>query len=88
VSPEDEFLNVEVFGHDLASFQNLGFCMDFLNHREGGMVFYQVFFLSPLQKLYSFAGDFFFFKLTYGFLPGFLSFSFTETICGCVSLKK
>ncbi len=23
--------------------------MDFLNHREGGMVFYQVFLLSPLQ---------------------------------------
>jgi hypothetical protein len=25
--------------------------MDFLNHREGGIVFYQVFLLSPLQKL-------------------------------------
>jgi hypothetical protein len=23
--------------------------MDFLNHREGGMVFYQVFLLSPIQ---------------------------------------
>jgi hypothetical protein len=23
--------------------------MDFLNHREGGMVFYQVFLLSPSQ---------------------------------------
>jgi hypothetical protein len=23
--------------------------MDFLNYRSGGMVFYQVFFLSPLQ---------------------------------------
>ncbi len=23
--------------------------MDFLNHRKGGMVFYQVFLLSPLQ---------------------------------------
>jgi hypothetical protein len=23
--------------------------MDFLNHKEGGMVFYQVFLLSPLQ---------------------------------------
>jgi hypothetical protein len=23
--------------------------MDFLNHREGGMVYYQVFLLSPLQ---------------------------------------
>ncbi len=23
--------------------------MDFLNHREGGMIFYQVFLLSPLQ---------------------------------------
>jgi hypothetical protein len=25
--------------------------MDFLNHREEGVVFYQVFLLSPLQKL-------------------------------------
>jgi hypothetical protein len=24
--------------------------MDFLNHREGGMVFYQVFLLSPLRS--------------------------------------
>jgi hypothetical protein len=24
--------------------------MDFLNHREGDMVFYQVFLLSPLQR--------------------------------------
>jgi hypothetical protein len=23
--------------------------MDFLNHREGGVVFYQVFLLSPIQ---------------------------------------
>jgi hypothetical protein len=35
--------------------------MDFLNHREGGMIFYKVFLLSPLQcteakmlKLYEF----------------------------------
>ncbi len=39
----------EVSGHNLESFQTWGFCMDFLNHREGGMVFYQVFLLSPLQ---------------------------------------
>ncbi len=41
----------EVFGHDLdESAQTQGFCMDFLNHSEGGMVFYQVFLLSPWQK--------------------------------------
>jgi hypothetical protein len=39
--------HVEVSGHN----QTLGFCMDFLSHGEGGMVFYQVFLLSPLQKL-------------------------------------
>jgi hypothetical protein len=27
--------------------------MDFLNHREGGMVFYKFFLLSPLQCMYS-----------------------------------
>jgi hypothetical protein len=37
----------EVSGHNLESSQTCGFCMDFLNHREGGMVFYQVFLLSP-----------------------------------------
>ncbi len=40
---------VEVSGHNLESSQTWGFCMDFLNHSEGGMVFYQVFLLSPLQ---------------------------------------
>jgi hypothetical protein len=35
--------------------------MDFLNHRDGDMVFYKVFLLSPF---------------------------FTETVRGCVSLKK
>ncbi len=33
---------VEVSVHNLASFQTWGFCMDFLHHREGGMVFYQI----------------------------------------------
>ncbi len=28
--------------------------MDFLNHREGGIVFYKVFLLSPLQRLLEF----------------------------------
>ncbi len=37
---------VEVSGHNLESSHTLGFCMDFLNHREWGMVFYQVFLLS------------------------------------------
>jgi hypothetical protein len=40
---------VEVSGHNLESSQTWGFCMDFLNHRVGGMVFYQVFLRSPLQ---------------------------------------
>ncbi len=51
-SPEVKFMNVqfrEVSGHNLESSQTWGFCMDFLNHREEGMVFYQVFLLSPLQ---------------------------------------
>jgi hypothetical protein len=39
---------VEVSGHNLQSF-----CMVFLNHRKGGMVFYQVFLLSPLQGIVS-----------------------------------
>ncbi len=40
---------VEVFGPNLESSQTQGFCIDFLNHMEGDMVFYQVFLLSPLQ---------------------------------------
>ncbi len=40
---------VEVSGHNLESSQTWGFCMDFLNNREGDMGFYQVFLLSPLQ---------------------------------------
>jgi hypothetical protein len=43
--PEAKF--VEVFGHNLKSSQT--FCLDFLNHREVGMIFYQVFLLSHLQ---------------------------------------
>ncbi len=34
----------EVPGHNLESSQTWGFCMDLLNHREGGVVFCQVFF--------------------------------------------
>ncbi len=54
IEPETKFMNVqynfvEVSGHNLESSQTYGFCMDFLNHREGVMVFYQVFLLSPLQ---------------------------------------
>ncbi len=49
--PEAEFMNVQFFidvsGQNLENSQIWGFCMDFLNHREGGMVF----LLSPLQKL-------------------------------------
>jgi hypothetical protein len=36
---------VEVSRHNLEIIR-LDFCMDFLNPREGGMVFYQVFLLS------------------------------------------
>ncbi len=36
---------IEVCGHNLESSQTLGFCIGFLNHREGGMVF----LLSPVQ---------------------------------------
>ncbi len=52
--PDAEFMNEqfhEVSGHNLESSQTWGFCMDFLNHWERGVVFYQVFLLSPLQKL-------------------------------------
>jgi hypothetical protein len=51
---EAEFMNVQVhwgFGHNLESSQTWGFCMDFFNHREGGVVLFQFFLLSPLQKL-------------------------------------
>jgi hypothetical protein len=37
----------EVSGHNLKS--RLEICLKFLNHSEGGVVFYQVFLLSPLQ---------------------------------------
>jgi hypothetical protein len=37
--------NVEVSGHNLERSHTWSFCMDFLNHRVGRMVFYQVFFL-------------------------------------------
>jgi hypothetical protein len=36
------FSFVEVSGHKLEISQTGGFCMDFLHHREGGMVFFQV----------------------------------------------
>jgi hypothetical protein len=41
--------SVEVSWHNLESSQTWCFFMDFLNCRKGGMVFYQVFLLSPLQ---------------------------------------
>ncbi len=41
---------IEVSWHNLESSQTWGLCMDFLNHREGGIIFYQVFLLSPLQS--------------------------------------
>ncbi len=51
--PEAKFVNVQYrWGFcrpNLESSQTWGFCMDSLNHWEGGMVFYQVFLLSPLQ---------------------------------------
>ncbi len=42
---------IEISGHNLESSQTWGVCMDFIYHREVGMIFYQVFLLSPLQKL-------------------------------------
>jgi hypothetical protein len=39
--PETEILNVQFlwdFGHNFESSQNLGFCLVFLNHREGAVV--------------------------------------------------
>ncbi len=40
-SPEAEFMNnfIKVYAHNLESYQTWGFCMDFLNHGEGRMVF-------------------------------------------------
>ncbi len=35
---------VEVSGHHFESSQTWGFCMDFLNHREGSMIFHPFFF--------------------------------------------
>jgi hypothetical protein len=41
---------VVVSRHNLESSPTLGFCMDFLNHKEGGYSFLKDFFLlSPLQ---------------------------------------
>jgi hypothetical protein len=48
-----KFINVhfvEVSGLYVQSSQTLGFSSDFLYHRERGMVYYQVFVLSPLQR--------------------------------------
>jgi hypothetical protein len=36
---------IEVSGHNIQSSQTWGVCMDFIYHREGGMIFYQVFLL-------------------------------------------
>ncbi len=52
---------VEVSGHNLESSWTLAFCMNFLNNREGGMVFYQVFLLTELncrncKRLHEFKG--------------------------------
>jgi hypothetical protein len=53
LSPEAEFMNVQFrWGFCALSWefsQTWGFCMDFLNHRKGVKVFYQVFLLSPLK---------------------------------------
>jgi hypothetical protein len=40
---------VEVFGPNLESSQTWGLCIDFVKHRERGMVFYQIFLLSTSQ---------------------------------------
>ncbi len=48
--PEAEFISTILWrflGHNLERSQTWDFCMHFLNHREGGMVFYQVLLLSP-----------------------------------------
>ncbi len=48
IQPSLQFTAVlKLSGHNLA--QAWGFCMDFLNHRKGGMVFYQVFLLYSVQ---------------------------------------
>jgi hypothetical protein len=39
----------EVSGHIPEIYQTQGLCMDFLNHRKGGMLFYQVELLFPLH---------------------------------------
>ncbi len=39
------------FGTLSRKFSDLRFGMDFLNHREEGVVFYQVFLLSPLETV-------------------------------------
>ncbi len=63
---------LKVSRHNLKRFSDLRFCMDFLKHGEGGMVFgvwfSMVFLLSPLQCTCS--------KFT------------GEIVRGCVSLKK
>jgi hypothetical protein len=42
---------VEVYRHKLRVFQTWGFCIDFWNHREGGMVFYKVFLFWKLEEV-------------------------------------
>ncbi len=42
---------IEVSSRNLESSQTLGFSMDFLNSMEGGIALYQIFVLSPSQKL-------------------------------------
>jgi hypothetical protein len=52
--PEAEFMNVQSRWGSWAwalNSQTWGFYMDFLNHRGESMIFYQVFFLSPLQNM-------------------------------------
>jgi hypothetical protein len=51
---EAEFMIVQfckVSGHNLESSQTWGLCMDFLNHRAGGMVFYKIFLLFQIIDL-------------------------------------
>ncbi len=47
--PGAELMNGQFLWGFLRILQTWGFCMDFLNHRKGDTVFYQVFLLSPLQ---------------------------------------
>jgi hypothetical protein len=51
--------------------------MDFLNHREGGMFFYQVFLLFPLQCRVTFL---------YEYVRGFVSLK--KYVRCCMSFKK